>query len=111
MKEMILTVRVPGRLSDKLRERARTDGTTVSELARRTLEEHLNVAAISDQIDGLDIPRRFRELYAQARCSIMGMDALARQILPAEKYNAWVDQVRERLAEEANKKEKEGVKK
>ena len=102
----ILTVRLTEALHNDLLHRAETEGGTVSDIARRIITDHVGVEDIAEhfsKLEELDIGRRFRELYAQARMANHGLDALARATL-GDKYPAWRKAVNQNLEEEAAKR-------
>ena len=99
----IITFRLPSTLHEKLAEQAAIEGATISDVARTIIGEHNQISSVLSKFEELDISRRFRELYGQARCAVIGLDVLARATL-GDKYNEWLSEVKERLDEEANNK-------
>ncbi len=106
IKGKIITFRLPDSLHSRLQEQAAVDGTTISDVARSIVEQHVQISAVLTRIDDLDIGRRFREIYGQTRCAIIGLDALARASL-GNGYDAWLAEVQERMSMEVKKKKEE----
>jgi len=105
MRTKMVGFRVPTALYEKLVGLAQSEGTTISDVARSIVEKHVQVSAVLTALDGLDIARRFRELYAQARIANHGLDALARAML-GDKYDDWLTDVKRGLKRETESKKK-----
>lgn len=99
----ILTFRLPTALHRRLVEQAATEGTTISDIARNIILEHKQIEGITAKIDELEIGRRFRELYAQARIANHGIDALARLTLGDNNYEQWRSAISQGLEQETAK--------
>ena len=107
--EKKFTFRLPEAVHNSLLQQALENGTTVSDLVRNIVVEHLRVENILSELDELDISRRFRELYAQARIANHSLDAIARAML-ADKYDAWRSAVNQSLEQEVARKKSERLK-
>ena len=107
--EKIFTFRLPEAVHNNLLKQALENGTTASDLMRSIIVEHLRVENILSKLDELDISRRFRELYAQARIANHALDALARATL-GDKYDAWRTTVNQSLDQEVARKKSERFK-
>jgi predicted transcriptional regulator len=105
----ILTVRLSEALHKNLEQRAETEGGTISDIARTIITEHVRVEDVAShlsKLEELDIGRRFRELYAQARIANHSLDALARTML-GDKYHAWRTAVNQSIEQEVAKRKSE----
>ncbi len=104
--EKKFTFRLPEALHNTLVQHASREETTVSDVVRNIVIEHLRVENIVLKLDEFDIPRRFRELYAQARIANHSIDALARTML-GDKYHAWRTAVNQSIEQEVAKRKSE----
>jgi hypothetical protein len=102
-KEVKFSFRLPESLYYKLHQQATTDGTTVSDVVRTIIVESKRIESVSSKIDELEISRRFRELYTQARLANIGIDAIA-QVAFGDKYNIWRTGVDRNFEQEKAKK-------
>ncbi len=105
----ILTVRLPEALHNDLSQRALTEGGTISDVVRNIISQHVRAEDLIghlSKLEELDIGRRFRALYAQARIANHSLDALARTML-GEKYHDWRTAVNQSLEQEVAERKNE----
>ncbi len=104
--EKKFTFRLPEAVFNSLQQQASENKTTISQIVRDIISEHLQVETIALKLEEIDISRRFRELYAQARITNHALDVLAGYLL-AEKYKAWKSDVNQHIDQEVGRRKSE----